>query len=97
MAIYIAGPDGKPVGFTSEQEALTHRHALREAEPAWLRRLRQRHKDVIDLLELAQRALAQRRGRSAAISDMECRLRGLCNAIADDIQAAKRDAVKGDQ
>jgi hypothetical protein len=37
----------------------------------------------------AQRALAQRKGRSAALADLECRLRGLSNT-ADDISMAAR-------
>jgi hypothetical protein len=71
MTIYIVGPDGKPLAFASDAELNAYRRALREAEPPLLRCLRQRREDIIDLLKLAQRALAQRRGRTAAVSDIE--------------------------
>jgi hypothetical protein len=91
MTIYIAGPDGKPLAFASDAEVNAYHRALREAEPPSLRRQRQRHTDVCHLLELAQRALTQRRGRTAALSDIEYRLCRLRTLIMDDIKAAERD------
>jgi hypothetical protein len=91
MTIYIAGPDGKPLAFASDAEVNAYHRALREAEPPLLRCLRQHHTDVCHLHELAQRALAQRRGRTAVVSDIEYRLGRLRTLIADDIKAAERD------
>jgi hypothetical protein len=65
------------------------RRARHEAEPPLLKCLRKYCNEIIALQELAERGLKQR--RSTALADIECRLRSLVNAMADDIQKAKRD------
>jgi len=92
--IFIAGPDGKPLAFASEAEVQAYRRAQREAEPPLLQCLRKHRHAVAALQKQAEHALKQRGGRSAALADIEYRLRGLINAMADDIQAAREIAAK---
>jgi hypothetical protein len=93
--IYIAGPDGKPLGFATEVEAEAYQEAchkaLREAEPLLLRQLRKHHRTIVALFLQAEQARAQRRGRSATLAELEYKLRGLKNAMNDDIRTAERE------
>jgi hypothetical protein len=95
MTIYIAGPDGEPLAFANEAEVDAYRRARREAEPPWLRRLRQRHADVCRLYDKARYAGMERSGPKAAFPDIECGLRDLCSAMKDDIKAAERNEDGG--
>jgi hypothetical protein len=97
MTIYIGGPDGKPLAFSSDAELEAYRRALREAEPLLLKCLRKHCHAVGALQQQAGQALRQRRGRSAALADIECRLRGLISRMADDIRAGERDVPLPDQ
>src|SRR5262245_616811 len=91
MTIYIAGPDGKPLAFATKAEADAYRRTRRNAEPRLLRCLR-RHRDEVFLLHnQAHDALEQRRGRSAALVEIEGRLSALNHAMMEDIEAAERE------
>ena len=92
MTIYISGPDGKTLTFASDAELDAYRRAQREAEPPLLRCLRKHRSEVFHLRELAQAALAQRRGRTAALAAIELHLCSLNHAMVDDIQAARDQA-----
>jgi hypothetical protein len=91
--IFIAGPDGNPVEFETEEEAQAYRRTLREAEPPWLQRLRQRHSEVCQMVEEAHRALAQPhgRGRGEALQSLASSLRWLRGWLEHDIKTAERE------
>jgi hypothetical protein len=97
MTIYIGGPDGKPLALPSDAELEAYRRALRDAEPPLLKCLRKHCRTVGVLQQQAKHALKQRRGRSAALADIECSLRALIYRMAEDIQAAERDVPVPDQ
>jgi hypothetical protein len=63
-----------------------------EAEPPLLKCLREYHSAVSCLHGLAQYALTE--CDYPALFEMECRLRGLANAMADDIKAATRETQR---
>jgi hypothetical protein len=92
--IFIAGPDGKLLGFATEAEADAYqevrRKARREAEPLLLQQLRKHYRTIVALFLQTEQACAQRPGRSATLAELECKLRGLRNAMSDDIRAAER-------
>ena len=88
---YIAGPDGTPLAFANEAELEAYRRARREAEPPLLRCLRKHHAEVARLNARASHALEQRRGRSAALDEINDRLRSLLLAMGEDIAAAAQE------
>jgi hypothetical protein len=88
---FIAGHDGRPIGFETVAEADAYRAAQRAAEPPWLQRLRQRHSEVCRMHREAYFASMGRGGHKAVLSDIENGLRDLCSAMVDDIKEAARE------
>jgi hypothetical protein len=91
MTIFISGPDGKPMAFATDAKAEAYRRAQRGTEPVLLQRLRKHCNEVLRLHEQAADALRQRRGRTAALTDIARRLNTLNHAMGDDIRAAERE------